>query len=117
MASSDSLGLTRGPILTGKIYDVWSIKMKKFLQSEDGWEDIVNSFKEPDPVDLQEMMNAQRNVLGELKKKDNKSSWLIQQGLEEYIFSKVIAADHPKKAWVILEIAYQGTNKVKNEKL
>jgi hypothetical protein len=63
------------------------------------------------------MTNAQRNVLGELRKKDNKSLWLIQQGLEEYIFPKVAATDHAKHAWDILEITYQGTNKVKNAKL
>jgi hypothetical protein len=63
------------------------------------------------------MTNTQRNVLGELRKKDNKALWLIQQGLEEYIFPKVAATNHAKKAWDILEIAYQGTNKVKNAKL
>jgi hypothetical protein len=46
-----------------------------------------------------------------------KSLWLIQQGLEEYIFPKVAAADHAKHAWDTLEIAYQGTDKVKNAKL
>jgi len=37
------------------------------------------------------MTNAQRNALRELRKKDIKSLWLIQQGLEEYIFPKVAA--------------------------
>jgi hypothetical protein len=101
----------------GKNYDVWSIKMKNFLWSEDCWEAVVNGFQEPDPTDLQVMTNAQRNSLGELRKKDSKSLWLIQQGLEEYIFPKVAATDHAKHAWDTLEIAYQGTDKVKNAKL
>jgi hypothetical protein len=32
MASSSSSTLSRGPILTGNNYDVWSIKMKKFIR-------------------------------------------------------------------------------------
>jgi hypothetical protein len=58
MASSNSLTLSRGPILTAKNYDVWSIKMKNFPQSDDCWEAIVNGFIEPDLTDLQEMKNA-----------------------------------------------------------
>ena len=84
MASRNNPVLTRGPILTGKNYDVWSIKMKNFLTFEDCWDAIVNGFKEPNLIDLQAMTNAQRNALGELGKKENKALWLIQQGLEEY---------------------------------
>jgi hypothetical protein len=91
--------------------------MKNFLQYEDCWEVVVNGFHEPNPTDLQAMTNAWRNSLEELKKKDRKSLWLIQHGLEEYIFPKVATTDHAKQAWDTLEIAYQGTDKVKNVKL
>ena len=80
MASSNSPALEQGSVLMGKNSDVWSIKMKKIIWFEDSWEVVVNGFKEPDPVDLQAMMNAQINVLGEIMNKDNKSLWLIQQG-------------------------------------
>jgi hypothetical protein len=60
---------------------------------------------------------CQRNVLGELRKKDNKALRLIQEGLEEYIFPKVATEDHAKYAWNILKITNQGIDKVKNAKL
>jgi hypothetical protein len=117
MVSSNSPTLSRGPILTGKNYDVWSIKMKNFLWSEDCWEAVVNGFQEPDPDGSTSNDKCTEKFPGELRKKDNKSLWLIQQGLEEYIFPKVAATDHAKHAWDTLEIAYQGTDKVKNAKL
>jgi len=47
MESSNNPLLTRrGPVLTGKNYDEWSIKMKNFLPYEDCWEVVVNGFKE-----------------------------------------------------------------------
>jgi hypothetical protein len=58
MVSSNIPALTRGPVLTGKNYDVWSIKMKNFLQSKDCWEAVVNGFQELDPMDVQVMTNA-----------------------------------------------------------
>jgi hypothetical protein len=63
------------------------------------------------------MTNAQTNALRELRNNDSQALWLIQQGLEEYSFPKVAIADHAKQAWDTLEIAYQGTDKVKNAKL
>jgi hypothetical protein len=45
----------------GKSYDVWSIKMKNFLWSQDCCKVVVNGFQELDPTYLQAMTNAQRN--------------------------------------------------------
>jgi hypothetical protein len=56
MVTSSSPTLARGSILTSKNYDLWSIKMKNFLWSEDCWEGVVNQFKELDPIDIQAMM-------------------------------------------------------------
>lgn len=39
------------------------------------------------------------------------------QGIEESIYPKIEVAKNAKEAWDILEIAYQGTTKVKNVKL
>jgi hypothetical protein len=47
-------------------------------------------------MDLQAMTNTQRTGLGEIRKNDNKSMWLFQQRLEEYIFPKVAAENHAK---------------------
>jgi hypothetical protein len=98
MASSNNPTIAQGPILMGMNYDAWSIKMKNFLKSEDCWEAIVNGFQEPDQMDLQTMTNAQINSLVELRNTDSKALWLIQQGLEEYIFPKVTAVYHAKQA-------------------
>ena len=39
--------------------------------------------------------------------------WLTQQGIDDLIFKKIRTAKSTQETWEILEMAYQGTNKVK----
>ena len=63
------------------------------------------------------LTNAERVLLKENQKKDNKSLGLVQQGLSESIFLKISNSEFSKKAWDTLETCYQGVTKVKNVKL
>ena len=61
--------------------------------------------------------NAERALLKENRKKENKALGLIQQGLSECTFPKISSAESSKKAWDTLETFYQGVTKVMNVKL
>ena len=63
------------------------------------------------------MTNAERVLLKENRKKNNKALSVIQQGLSESIFPKISSVESSKKAWDTLEMCYQGVTKVKNVKL
>jgi hypothetical protein len=52
MASSSSLGPTQGPILLGKNYEFWSLRMRSFLQAQECWEPVDLGYVEPDPAAL-----------------------------------------------------------------
>ena len=60
MATSSNLRPTQGPILLGKNYDFWSLRMKSFLQAQECWDPMDLAYVEPDPVDLSTMTNQQR---------------------------------------------------------
>jgi hypothetical protein len=58
MASSSNLGPTQGPILLGKNYEFWSLRMRSFLQEKECWEPVDFGYVEPDPAALTAMTNA-----------------------------------------------------------
>ncbi|XP_059635244.1 uncharacterized protein LOC132277401 [Cornus florida] len=65
--------------------------------------------------DTTTLMNAQRQQLKDHKKKDAKALGLIQQGVADTIFPKIINASKAKEAWDILEKEYRGSTKVVNQ--
>jgi hypothetical protein len=62
MATSRNLGPTQGPILLGKNYEFWSLRMKSFLQEQECWDPVDLGYVEPDPIDLVAMTNQQRTA-------------------------------------------------------
>jgi hypothetical protein len=60
MASSSNLGPTQGPILLGKNYEFWSLRMRSFLQAQECWDPVDHGYVEPDPADLSAMTNQQK---------------------------------------------------------
>ena len=60
MATSSNLGPTQGPILLGKNYELWSLRMRSVLQAQECWDPVDLRYVEPDPVDLSTMTNQQR---------------------------------------------------------
>ena len=106
------------PILTGKNYEEWAIKMRTLLRSHDVWELVAHGYVEPTNLEAkQALTNAQREKLRINRKKDAKALSLIQNGLDGSIFPKISAANFSKVAWDILESNYQGITKVKTVKL
>jgi len=106
------------PILTEKSYDSWCIRMRTILLSQDLWSYVCDGYVEPaDATTELALTNAERVLLKDNRKKDNKALGLIQQGLTESIFVKISSATSSQMAWNILETSYQGVSKVKTVKL
>jgi hypothetical protein len=60
MVTSSNLGPTQGPILLGKNYDLWSLRMRSFLQAKECWDLVDHGYVEPDPTDLSTMTNQHK---------------------------------------------------------
>ena len=118
MATNSSIVQPQIPVLSERNYDTWFIKMRIILRAQDLWEFVMIGYPEPanQAAELA-LTNAERVLLKENWKKDNKALGLIQQGLSESIFPKISSVESSKKAWDTLETCYQGVTKVKNVKL
>jgi hypothetical protein len=117
MATSNNLGPTQGPILLGKNYEFWSLRMRSLLQAHECWDPVDHGYVEPDPTDLAAMTNQQRNTQAEQRKRENKAKFWIQNSVDDSIFSKITGVVTSKQAWDILRTTYQGNDKVKTVKL
>ena len=63
MASTSSLKMISGLILTKANYEFWSMKMKTFLHLNKCWDMVETKFIEPDTNNLDAMSNSQKNVV------------------------------------------------------
>ncbi|KAF8393997.1 hypothetical protein HHK36_020199 [Tetracentron sinense] len=97
------------PIFDGENYDIWCVKMKTLFLSYDIWEFVEEGYEEPENVEI--LSNARKQQLKETKKKDAKALHLIQQGVANPIFPRIINATTSKEAWDILQKEYRGTLK------
>ena len=94
MATNSSVVQPQIPVLSKRNYDRWFIKMRTILRAQDIWEFITIGYPEPaDQVAELDLTNAERVLLKENQKKDNKALGLIQQGLSESIFPKISSAE------------------------
>ena len=117
-ASRSSSSQIQIPILSEKSYDFWYIRMMTILRSQDLWTYVIDGYVEPaDAIAELALSNADRVLLKENRKKDNKDLRLIKKGLNESIFMKIASAASSKMAWDIHETCYQGVSKVKTVKL
>ncbi|KAL0427606.1 UNVERIFIED_CONTAM: hypothetical protein Slati_2935400 [Sesamum latifolium] len=83
--------------------------MKTLFISQDLWELIESGYSEE---------GATADALKDLKKKDAKALFFIQQAIDDAVFSsRISAATKAKEAWDALRNGYQGTTKVLTVKL
>ena len=74
--------------------------MKTLFCSREIWDLVENGFTEPpDQASYNALLQAQKDLLKENKKKDAKTLFFIQQAMEESIFPRVAAATRSKHAW------------------
>lgn len=89
--------------------------MKTLFASNDLWDLVKNGYE--DFAEQERVSAAQRNELKEKQKNDAKALFMIQQGLEDTIFPRIMAATTSKEAWDLLQEEYQDTLKIITVKL
>ena len=106
------------PKLTTTNYGNWSIQMKVLLGSYDNWDIVESGYNEPvDATAEAALSNAEKTVLKDSRKKDQKALYMIFQGVDESAFEKISQAKRAKDAWEILQKSFQGVEKVKKVRL
>ena len=86
--------------------------MKTLLRLQGLWVLVENGFKE-----ISEPHEADEERLKEIRKKDAKALFIIQQAIYETLFSHIVAANTSKEARLILKKELFGDSKVIKVKL
>ena len=103
------------PMLNGDNYGIWSVKMKTLLFSQDLWDIVHKGYTTY--ATGHTLTNVEKVQLKEDQKQDARALFLIQQGVAESIFSRIISATKSKEAWDLLQQEFQGSTKVQTVKL
>ncbi|KAL9262630.1 Myosin ID heavy chain-like protein [Drosera capensis] len=82
-------------------YDVWKIKMKTLLRSQNLWSYVEDGFMDPENEEY--LSAAHRKTLEEDRMMDAKALVFLQQSVPDEIFHKIIRANKAKEAWDTLE--------------
>ncbi|XP_074369165.1 uncharacterized protein LOC141710495 [Apium graveolens] len=105
------------PKLTSTNYENWSIQMKVLLVSYENWDIVESGYDEPtDAAAEAALSNAEKMILKETRKKIKRRyiqlfKELMNQPLKKFQMQKW------QKAWEILQISFQGVEKVKKVRL
>ncbi|CAM8907116.1 unnamed protein product [Rhodiola kirilowii] len=124
MTLKEGHSITRPPLLEGSNYASWKPKMKSFLKSLDerAWKAVLTGWTEP------MMENLTREAVPKLDalwtEVDDKASMrhskamnAIFSGVDENVMKLIINCEVAKEAWDILQIAYEGTDKVHDPRM
>jgi hypothetical protein len=103
------------PIFSGENYEFWCIKMKTLFVSIDLWDMVESGYQMPESTSS--LTEAQQKELKENKGKDAGALGMIQRGVSETIFPRIMGATRAKEAWNILQEEFQGDKKVRAFKL
>ena len=113
MANPNGHFLVTFPILDGRNYDPWSMKMKVILGSQDVWDLVVNGL---DPL-LANPTDVQQVTYKDAKKKDCKGLCILHQRMNQAIFEKIARSESSKAVWDVLANSYAGDKKLKKVRL
>ncbi|XP_058211420.1 uncharacterized protein LOC131323584 [Rhododendron vialii] len=120
MASSSNQNMGALPLsfllLNGESYDFWCVKMKTQLMSNDVWEYAQDGFEDYQGVEVA-LSNEQKKQLKVDNRMNAKALSMIQQGISDNLFPRIINETQAKKAWDILYNEHRGNLKVKTIKL
>ncbi|XP_040940170.1 uncharacterized protein [Gossypium hirsutum] len=103
------------PIFAGENYNIWAMKMKKYLQAHDLWNVVLND-TEPPPLRAN-LTIAQIRQHSEDTAKKNKAMSCLQSRVSDVIFTRIVACDSPKQAWDKLKEEFQWLDKTRQQQL
>ncbi|XP_057452215.1 uncharacterized protein LOC130744037 [Lotus japonicus] len=101
------------PILTENNRDRWVVRMKTLFGFQDVLDVVENGFSVPGD----NASEARKATHKEMKKKDTKALFLLQQCVDDPHFEKITNAETSKAAWDSLLKSHAGGEKMKKAKL
>ena len=97
------------PIFSRENYQIWSVKMKSYLEASDLW-DVVMSEIQPLQEDLTvaQIRNYNDEVIRRAKAKT-----CIHSVVSDVVFTRIMSCETAKEAWNSLQEAFQGNERTR----
>ncbi|CAM8934926.1 unnamed protein product [Rhodiola kirilowii] len=121
MTLKEGQSITRPPLLEGSNYATWKPMMRSFLKSldEKAWKSVLKGWTEPmmnnltgEPIPKPEALWTEEDDNASMG--NSKAMNAIFSGVDENVMKLIINCEVAKEAWDILQMAYEGTDKVRN---
>ncbi|CAM8994086.1 unnamed protein product [Rhodiola kirilowii] len=124
MTLKEGQSITRPPLLKGLNYATWKPVMRSFLKSLDkkAWKAVLKGWTEPimnnlngEPIAKPEALWTEEEDKASMGK--SKAMNAIFSVVDENVMKLIINCEVAKKAWDILQTAFEGTDKVHNSRM
>ncbi|XP_010521518.1 PREDICTED: uncharacterized protein LOC104800423 [Tarenaya hassleriana] len=115
--SSGSSAFTRlsAPVFYGENYQVWSVKMKAFMEGADLWEAVVEDY-EITPLGADPTVSQIRTHKEKVTRKAKAKSCLFS-AVSSSVFTKIMHLESAKQMWYFLKAEYEGDEKIRGMKV
>ncbi|XP_031258521.1 uncharacterized protein LOC116116594 [Pistacia vera] len=115
MANTSGPSMLATPIFSRKHYMHWAKRMKIMLKANGLWDIVCDGYKELE--DDVEYTSAQKKENKEKSQENSRALAFIQSGVNEAIFSRILIEEETKTVWEVLQLEFEGSDKVKSAKL
>ncbi|CAM8908109.1 unnamed protein product [Rhodiola kirilowii] len=124
MTLKEGQSITRPPLLEGSNYATWKPVMRSFLKSldEKAWKAVLKGWTEPmmnnltgKPIPKPEALWTEEEDKASMV--NSKAMNAIFSTVDENVMKLIINCEVAKEAWDILQIAFEGTDKVRNSRM
>ncbi|CAM8902771.1 unnamed protein product [Rhodiola kirilowii] len=124
MTLKEGQSITRPPLLEGSNYATWKPVMRSFLKSldEKAWKAVLKGWTEPmmnnltrEPIAKPEALWTEEEDKASMG--NSKAMNAIFSAVDENVMKLIINCEVAKKAWDILQTAFDGTDKVRNSRM
>ena len=99
------------PVFDGTNYQVWAVRMEAFLDANDQWEAVENTYEVSLLLDNPTI--AQMKNHKESKQKKSKAKASLFTAVSSLIFTRIMTLKTTNEIWNFLEKEYEGNERVK----
>lgn len=99
------------PVFDGTNYQVWAVRMEAFLDANDQWEAVENTYEVPLLLDNPTI--AQMKNYKESKQKKSKAKASLFAAISSSIFTRIMTLKTANEIWNFLKREYEGNERVK----
>ena len=111
MSTDSPLNVMAPPMFDGTNYQVWVVRMETYLDANDQWEAIADTYEVPPLLDNPTIAQIKNNKEKSQRKSKAKASLFV--AVSSSIFTRIMTLKTANEIWDFLKKEYEGNERVK----